>query len=76
MLWQVENEYGNVEEAYGIGGQLYVQWAAETAVNMNTSVPWVMCSQRDAPDPVVSIHFVTWLFTSYSLQMLSGSEQL
>lgn len=54
ILAQVENEYGNVEWAYGIGGELYVKWAAQTALNFNISVPWVMCSQSDAPDPIVS----------------------
>ncbi|KAI5656979.1 hypothetical protein M9H77_25772 [Catharanthus roseus] len=52
ILAQVENEYGNVEGSYGIGGELYVKWAAETAVSLNTSVPWVMCQQTDAPDPI------------------------
>lgn len=57
--YQVENEYGNVEWAYGVGGELYVKWAAETAVSLNTSVPWVMCAQDDAPDPIVrSYHII------------------
>ncbi|RVX08584.1 Beta-galactosidase 6 [Vitis vinifera] len=51
---KVENEYGNVEWAYGVGGELYVKWAAETAVSLNTSVPWVMCQQEDAPDPIIN----------------------
>ncbi|XXG71673.1 hypothetical protein AAC387_Pa07g0942 [Persea americana] len=54
ILAQVENEYGNVEWAYGVSGELYVQWAAETAVGLNTTVPWVMCQQEDAPDPVIN----------------------
>ncbi|XP_020269243.1 beta-galactosidase 8-like isoform X2 [Asparagus officinalis] len=54
ILAQVENEYGNVEWAYGISGELYVKWAASTAVALNTSVPWVMCSQEDAPDPIIN----------------------
>ncbi|XP_039127499.1 beta-galactosidase 6-like [Dioscorea cayenensis subsp. rotundata] len=54
ILAQIENEYGNVEWAYGIGGALYVKWAASTAVALNTSVPWVMCSQEDAPDPIIN----------------------
>ncbi|XP_022021593.1 beta-galactosidase 8 isoform X1 [Helianthus annuus] len=54
ILAQVENEYGNVEWAYGVGGELYVKWAAETALSLNTSVPWVMCSQSDAPDPIIN----------------------
>ncbi|KAK4361057.1 hypothetical protein RND71_020009 [Anisodus tanguticus] len=52
ILAQVENEYGNVEWAYGVSGELYVKWAAETAVSLNTTVPWVMCAQADAPDSV------------------------
>ncbi|KAL2475471.1 Beta-galactosidase 8 [Abeliophyllum distichum] len=54
ILSQVENEYGNVESAYGVGGELYVKWAAETAVQLNTTVPWVMCAQEDAPDPIIN----------------------
>lgn len=54
VLLQVENEYGNVEWAYGVAGELYVKWAAATAVGLNTTVPWVMCAQEDAPDPIVS----------------------
>ncbi|KAL5730081.1 hypothetical protein ACHQM5_002952 [Ranunculus cassubicifolius] len=52
--FKVENEYGNVEWAYGVGGELYIKWAAETAINLNTSVPWVMCAQSDAPDPIIN----------------------
>lgn len=54
ILAQIENEYGNVEWAYGIEGQSYVKWAAEMAVGLNTTVPWVMCVQKDAPDPVIN----------------------
>ncbi|CAK9156166.1 unnamed protein product [Ilex paraguariensis] len=54
ILAQVENEYGGVQWAYGVGGELYVKWAAETAVSLNTGVPWVMCVQEDAPDPIIN----------------------
>ncbi|XP_047309038.1 beta-galactosidase 8-like isoform X2 [Impatiens glandulifera] len=54
ILAQVENEYELVEWAYGVGGELYVEWAAETAVSLNTTVPWVMCRQTDAPDPIIN----------------------
>ncbi|KAK9936284.1 hypothetical protein M0R45_013133 [Rubus argutus] len=54
ILSQVENEFGNVEGSYGVGGELYVKWAAETAVSLNTTVPWVMCVQDDAPDPIIN----------------------
>jgi len=39
----------------GAAGQNYVNWAAKMAVEMGTGVPWVMCKEDDAPDPVVSI---------------------
>ena len=32
-------------------------WAAKMAVGMNTGVPWVMCKENDAPDPVVNLVF-------------------
>lgn len=51
---QVENEYGFYETAYGEGGKRYALWAARMAVSQNTGVPWIMCEQFDAPDPVVS----------------------
>ena len=35
-------------------GPSYVRWAAKMAVDLQTGVPWVMCKQTDAPDPVVS----------------------
>lgn len=35
-----------------------MKWAAETAVNLNTTVPWVMCAQEDAPDSVVSVYAI------------------
>jgi len=28
-------------------------WAAHMAISMDTGVPWVMCKEFDAPDPVV-----------------------
>lgn len=54
VMYQVENEYELVESAYGVAGELYVNWAAEAAISLNTTVPWVMCRQEDAPDPIVS----------------------
>lgn len=31
-------------------------WAANMAIKTGTGVPWVMCKEEDAPDPVVSIY--------------------
>ncbi|XP_050920141.1 beta-galactosidase 6 [Lathyrus oleraceus] len=54
ILSQIENEYQNVERAFGTAGSQYVEWAAKMAVGLNTGVPWVMCKQTDAPDPVIN----------------------
>nr|GFD36597.1 beta-galactosidase 3-like [Tanacetum cinerariifolium] len=29
-------------------------WAAEMAVGLRTGVPWIMCKQDDAPDPIIN----------------------
>lgn len=50
---QIENEYGPEGEAYGPAGYAYMTWAAKMAVGLGTGVPWVMCKEDDAPDPVV-----------------------
>jgi len=43
-----------VEPAFHENGPPYVLWAAAMAVGLQTGVPWMMCKQQDAPDPVVS----------------------
>lgn len=53
ILTQIENEYANVEAAFPDGSS-YVEWAASMAVGLNTGVPWVMCKQPDAPDPIIN----------------------
>ncbi|KAH9668617.1 Beta-galactosidase 6 [Citrus sinensis] len=50
--FKIENEYQNIEKAFGEAGPSYVRWAAKMAVELETGVPWVMCKQTDAPDPV------------------------
>ncbi|CDP10946.1 unnamed protein product [Coffea canephora] len=54
ILQQIENEYKNAERAFHEKGPPYVQWAAAMAVGLQTGVPWVMCKQDDAPDPVIN----------------------
>ena len=51
---QIENEYGPVEWEIGAPGKAYTKWAADMAVKLGTGVPWIMCKQEDAPDPMVS----------------------
>lgn len=65
---KIENEYQNVEKAFGEDGSRYVQWAAEMAVGLKTGVPWLMCKQTDAPDPLVSpIQPNFFIFTNLAL---------
>ncbi|CAA2982995.1 beta-galactosidase 3 [Olea europaea subsp. europaea] len=54
ILSQIENEYGSQAKALGAPGHQYVTWAANMAVGLDTGVPWVMCKEDDAPDPVIN----------------------
>lgn len=56
---QIENEYGPVEWEIGAPGKAYTSWAAQMAVGLDTGVPWDMCKQEDAPDPVVRFSSIT-----------------
>lgn len=52
---QIENEYGPIEWEIHAPGRAYAKWAAKMAVGLGTGVPWIMCKQENAPDPIVSI---------------------
>ncbi|XVE48861.1 hypothetical protein DITRI_Ditri01bG0035800 [Diplodiscus trichospermus] len=54
ILSQIENEYNTIQLAFRELGDSYVQWAGNMAVALNTGVPWIMCKQRDAPDPIIN----------------------
>ncbi|WJX61021.1 Beta-galactosidase 3 [Trifolium repens] len=54
ILSQIENEYGAQSKMLGPVGYNYMSWAAKMAVEMGTGVPWVMCKEDDAPDPVIN----------------------
>ncbi|KAK8642983.1 hypothetical protein V6N13_012303 [Hibiscus sabdariffa] len=54
VLSQIENEYQLVEDAFHEKGPPYVKWAAQMAVELQTGVPWMMCKQYDAPDPLIN----------------------
>ncbi|CAJ2649876.1 unnamed protein product [Trifolium pratense] len=53
ILSQIENEYGPVEWEIGAPGKAYTKWFAQMAVSLDTGVPWIMCKQEDAPDPII-----------------------
>nr|QSM07467.1 beta-galactosidase 1 [Ipomoea batatas] len=54
ILSQIENEYGPMEYELGEPGKAYAKWAAKMAVDLDIGVPWVMCKQDDAPDPIIN----------------------
>ncbi|KAL2897721.1 Beta-galactosidase 7 [Bienertia sinuspersici] len=54
ILAQIENEYDNVISSYGDAGKLYVNWCANMAVSQNIGVPWIMCLQKEAPQPIIN----------------------
>ena len=74
MVLQIENEFGTWP--LGTSEHAYAMWTAKMATSMNTGVPWIMCLQFDAPDPVVrelSVYIcllsMIWMhiFTEYDL---------
>nr|GMD33898.1 beta-galactosidase-like [Ipomoea batatas] len=50
---KIENEYGPVEWEIGAPGKAYTKWFTQMAVGLKTGVPWIMCKQEDAPDPMM-----------------------
>ncbi|GFZ20519.1 beta-galactosidase 5 [Actinidia rufa] len=65
----IENEYVPESKAFGAAGHAYMTWAAELAIELGTGVPWVMCREDDAPDPVVG-------FQTSKTQMLPTNAPL
>ncbi|KAL8040354.1 hypothetical protein ABFX02_10G092300 [Erythranthe guttata] len=53
IMSQIENEYGPIEWEIGAPGKAYSAWAAKMAVGLDTGVPWIMCKQETAPDPMI-----------------------
>ncbi|TKY54396.1 Beta-galactosidase protein [Spatholobus suberectus] len=54
ILTQIENEYGNVISYYGDAGKAYINWCANMAESLNVGVPWIMCQESDAPQPMIN----------------------
>ncbi|PKA53215.1 Beta-galactosidase 7 [Apostasia shenzhenica] len=52
--FKIENEYGNVKDPYGDAGKRYIQWCAQMADSLHIGVPWIMCQQDDAPQPMIN----------------------
>ncbi|KAK4275719.1 hypothetical protein QN277_018755 [Acacia crassicarpa] len=54
IIAQIENEFGNVMDPYGDDGKVYIDWCASMAESYNIGVPWIMCQQSDAPQPMIN----------------------
>ncbi|XP_010489252.1 PREDICTED: beta-galactosidase 13-like [Camelina sativa] len=54
ILGQIENEYSAVQRAYKEDGLKYIKWASKLVHSMDLGIPWVMCKQNDAPDPMIN----------------------
>ncbi|KAL5705289.1 hypothetical protein ACHQM5_023614 [Ranunculus cassubicifolius] len=54
ILSQIENEYGNIMKDYKEAGKSYIKWCAKMAESQNIGVPWIMCQQDDAPQPMIN----------------------
>ena len=39
---------------YGEAGKSYIKWCANMAQALDVGVPWIMCQQNDAPQPMVT----------------------
>ncbi|KAL1060048.1 hypothetical protein V6Z11_1Z131300 [Gossypium hirsutum] len=59
----IENEYGNIDSAYGAAAKPYIKWAAGMAISLDTGVPWVMCQQSDALIPLGFTLFLVFINT-------------
>lgn len=46
--------------SYGDAGKAYIDWCANMAESLQIGVPWVMCQQSDAPQPMVV--FIVFFF--------------
>jgi len=49
ILAQVENEYGWLEQEYGLNGTIYANWSISYATELDIGVPWTMCQQNNEP---------------------------
>lgn len=43
---------------YKEAGKSYINWCAQMATSQNIGVPWIMCQQSDAPQPMVLIFYL------------------
>lgn len=53
---------------YGDAGKEYIKWCANLAESLGVGVPWIMCQQSDAPQPmVIYIIYSTFFFVIFTI---------
>lgn len=57
--------------SYEAAGKAYIDWCANMAESLDVGIPWIMCQQDDAPQPMVPTlpQFVNYLHIQLSLFM-------
>ncbi|CAF2058402.1 unnamed protein product, partial [Brassica napus] len=53
-LHNYDSRHGNVMGSYGESGKEYIKWCANMAQSLDVGVPWIMCQQNDAPQPMLN----------------------
>ena len=53
---------------YGQKGKDYINWCASMAESHNIGVPWIMCQQSDAPQPMVRL--IKFFFQMFKIMIL------
>ncbi|KAI3448783.1 hypothetical protein Pfo_005448 [Paulownia fortunei] len=43
----------NVKNSYGDEGKSYIEWCEKLALSLKIGVPWIMCRESDAPQPIM-----------------------
>ncbi|KAF8403186.1 hypothetical protein HHK36_011283 [Tetracentron sinense] len=47
-------QYENVIGSYRDAGETYIDWCANMAESLDIGVPWIMCQEDDAPQPMIN----------------------
>ena len=65
--------------SYGDEGKAYIEWCANMAQSLHIGVPWLMCQQSDAPEPMVLFFFflnLLIIFFFYLIPVIDFCSQI
>ncbi|WJX71091.1 Beta-galactosidase 8 [Trifolium repens] len=80
ILSYIEDEYGDIDSAYGSAGKSYINWAAKMATSLDIGVPWVMLyldyeNALESKTDVILLPSFCWAFSSSQLWLATYSFQ-